>query len=204
VKTLFFAAVLLAVTAPAAAANLITNGDFEIGTLDGWTLSDSGSGSWYVIGNGGDTALKGFGTPKLADGGNFVAMTDQTNPGSHNLSQTLTLSGGAFVLSFEARGNDQSNSGGIPEQQYIVTVDGNTVAGPIITSDWGTYTFDLNLSAGAHTFAFQENDNRNFYTAGLDNVSLTDAVPEAPTWAMLITGFGLVGAALRRRAVVVA
>lgn len=41
----------------------------------------------------------------------------------------------------------------------------------------------------------------------LDNVSLspaTGAVPEASTWAMLIAGFGLVGAAKRRRRLVAA
>ena len=98
----------LAATTPVAAANLITNGNFETGTLSGWTLADSGSGSWFVIGNGAGTAINGFPTPTLAAGGSFVAMTDQSNPGSHNLSQTLTLGAGAFVLSFDARGSDRA------------------------------------------------------------------------------------------------
>ena len=34
---------------------------------------------------------------------------------------------------------------------------------------------------------------------GIDDVSFNTAVPEAGTWAMLIAGFGLVGAAARRR-----
>ena len=194
----------LAATSPVAAANLITNGNFETGTLSGWTLADSGSGSWFVIGNGAGTAISGFPTPTLAAGGSFVAMTDQSNPGSHNLSQTLTLGAGAFVLSFDARGSDQSNSGGAPDQQYIVTVDGVTITGPNTNPGWGFYSFNLNLTAGSHTFAFQENDDRLFYTAGLDNVSLTAAVPEAATWAMMVVGFGLVGVAARRRSATVA
>lgn len=193
----------LAATSPVAAANLIANGNFETGTLAGWTLADSGSGSWFVIGNGAGTAISGFPTPTLAAGGSFVAMTDQSNPGSHNLSQTLTLGAGAFVLSFDARGSDQSNSGGAPDQQYIVTVDGVTITGPNTNPGWGFYSFNLNLTAGSHTFAFQENDDRLFYTAGLDNVSLTAAVPEAATWAMMVVGFGLVGVAARRRTSVV-
>lgn len=204
-KCLLLAAALLAIAVPAAAStNLIANGDFETGTLAGWTLADSGSGSWYVIGNGAGTQLNGFTTPTLAGGGGFVAMTDQGGAGSHNLSQTLTLGSGAFVLSFDARGADQSNSGGAADQQYIVTVDGVTVAGPILNPAWSSFSFNLNLTAGAHTFAFQENDDRLFYAGGLDNVSLTGGVPEAPTWAMLIAGFGLVGVTLRRRAAVAA
>jgi hypothetical protein len=34
----------------------------------------------------------------------------------------------------------------------------------------------------------------------LDGVSMSSAVPEPATWALLIVGFGLVGAAARRRA----
>ena len=186
------------------ATNLITNGNFETGTLAGWTLATSGRGNWYVIGNGAGTTENGFGTPTLAGGGSFVAMTDQTGPGDHNLSQTLTLGTGTFVLSFEARGNDQSGSGGAPDQRYIVTVDGTTVAGPIITPGWNNYSINLNLTAGLHSFAFQENDDRNFFTAGLDNVSLTGGVPESSTWALMIAGFGLVGIAARRRSGTVA
>lgn len=208
-KSFLFAAALLSVVAPAnAATNLIANGNFETGSIVGWTLADSGSGSWYVIANGANTPVQGFPTPTLSGGGSFVAMTDQSGPGSHDLSQTLTLSGGNFVLSFDARGSDHSNSGGAPDQQYIVTVDGGTIAGPIVTPEWATYSFNLNLAAGAHTFAFHENDDRLYYSAGLDNVSLVDGsaggVPEAPTWALMITGFGLVGALLRRRTVVAA
>lgn len=184
------------------ATNLITNGDFETGNLAGWALADSDSGSWFVIGNGAPTALNGFPTPVLSGGGDFVAMTDQFGPGSHNLSQTLVLGAGSFVLSFDARGSDQSNSGGAPDQQYIVTVDGTTIAGPIIDPNWASFSYTLTLGAGSHTIAFQENDDRLYYAAGLDNVSLT-AVPDASTWALMIAGFGMVGFAMRRRETVV-
>lgn len=131
-------------------------------------------------------------------------MTDQFGPGDHNLSQTLTLGGGSFVLSFDARGFDQSESGGAADQRYIVTVDGVTLIGPLINPAWTSFSFNLNLAAGSHTFAFQENDDRSFYAAGVDNVSLTGGVPETSTSALMIAGFGFVGASLRRRAVAAA
>ena len=188
-----------ALAGSAAASEFITNGNFETGDLTGWTEVDAGSGSWFVIGNGGNTPLTGTPTPTLAGGGDFTATTDQGGPGSHDLSQTLLLAAGNYVFSFDARGNDESGSGGAPDQQYIVNVDGSTLAGPIIDPNWNHFSFDLSLGAGSHTFDFHENDDRFFFQAGVDNVSLTNAVPEPTTWALMIGGFGLAGATLRRR-----
>lgn len=193
-------ALTLCATQAQATTELIANGNFESGTLAGWTVTDSGSGSWFVIANGGDTPIISFSTPTLTGGGNFVATTDQGGPGTHILSQTLALLGGSFNFSFDARGADLSDSGGAPDQQYVVMVDGVTLTAPIISPDWSHYSFALDLSAGSHIFAFQENDDRLFYTAGLDNVSLTSsqgAVPEPATWAMMLFGFGMVGFGLR-------
>ena len=49
---------------------------------------------------------------------------------------------------------------------------------------------------GNDVFSFGFQNVPGFF--GLDNLSLT-AVPEPSTWAMMIVGFGLVGAAARRR-----
>lgn len=58
---------------------------------------------------------------------------------------------------------------------------------------------DLNLRWRAAGAGWQGGDDEGF---GLDNIQLSYAtlgVPEPATWAMLIAGFGLSGAALRRR-----
>ena len=64
---------------------------------------------------------------------------------------------------------------------------------------WAGYSSTLTLAAGTYQIRFAQADNRGFFQQGVDNVSVTAAIPEPPTWAMLIGGFGLVGAAARRR-----
>lgn len=55
-------------------------------------------------------------------------------------------------------------------------------------------------TAGSARFSFQDNGNDNEGII-LDNVSfdVTAAVPEPASWAMMIAGFGLAGAAMRRK-----
>lgn len=61
-----------------------------------------------------------------------------------------------------------------------------------------TFFFDA-YSAGNVTFSFQDFGNDNVGVV-IDNLSLDiSAVPEVGTWAMMIAGFGLTGAAMRRR-----
>ncbi|MDZ7588978.1 MAG: PEPxxWA-CTERM sorting domain-containing protein [Parasphingorhabdus sp.] len=69
-----------------------------------------------------------------------------------------------------------------------------------------SYSFDLlaaGLSAGnSYQVRFGQVDNQGFFQQGVDNVSILarlGAVPEPSTWAMLIFGFGMVGASMRRR-----
>jgi hypothetical protein len=70
-----------------------------------------------------------------------------------------------------------------------------------------TYSIGFSLqNAGAATFYIGSSDASN---AGpiIDNLVVTGdtaAVPEPASWAMLITGFGLIGAAARRRRLVAA
>ena len=59
--------------------------------------------------------------------------------------------------------------------------------------------------AGINTLTVAVFDSGNPAAVRLDGLSLTaDAVPEPASWMMLIAGFGMVGAAQRRRSAVVA
>jgi hypothetical protein len=195
----------LALAGSASAGNLIVNGDFETGDLSGWSVVDSGSGSWFATLNGAGSPLNSFASPFLATGGDWNAQTDQGGPGSHDLSQTLLLGGGNYKFQFDAYGNDQSGSGGAGDQQYLVIDDSTALLGPLVDPAWAHFSFDLTLGAGLHTFTFHENDDRSFYNAAVDNVSLTtSSAPEPAAWALMIGGFGLAGASLRRRKAAVA
>lgn len=99
---------------PAAAVALITNGGFESG-LTGWTVTDlaGSSGSWFSV-SGTSTPLSSGATVGAA-GGTSYAVTDQTGPGTHVLTQSFVVPVGAtlVMLAFDMFANDQSGSGGI-------------------------------------------------------------------------------------------
>ena len=62
-----------------------------------------------------------------------------------------------------------------------------------------TYTGSFIASGPASTVSFTNSSFADGTDVALDNVTVTSDVPEASTWAMMIAGFGLVGAATRRR-----
>lgn len=87
------------------------------------------------------------------------------------------------------------------------TIGSSTGGTTASATPFQTYSIGFSLkNAGAATFYIGSNDVSN---AGpiVDNLLITGesaAVPEPASWAMLITGFGLVGAVARRRRLVAA
>lgn len=63
--------------------------------------------------------------------------------------------------------------------------------------NWLAQSFSFTATGASSTLAFTSTTATAFGPA-LDGVSVA-AVPEPATWAMMIFGFGLVGAAMRRR-----
>jgi hypothetical protein len=100
---------------PAAALELITNGDFEAGTV-GWLADEQpGSSGAFVLDNAdGFTPISGRPTVGPA-GGNFYAVSDQTAAGATALLQPFTVPTNApkVILSFDMFVNDWSNLGPI-------------------------------------------------------------------------------------------
>ena len=110
--------------------------------------------------------------------GEIVIWNDETE-GDQGLGTTDGFTSMEIVISPLAKGNAYTNT-----IQYTHSNDLKTIQE--ITGVDGT---PLGGAAGAY-------DMRDLYKAG--------AIPEPATWAMMLTGLGLVGGAMRRRAKVVA
>jgi hypothetical protein len=118
---------------------------------------------------------------------------------NNNSAMARTIDAGRYNLTFyySARPNVPSASNGID-----VLLDGVSIFN--ITGDGGAGTnwlpqsilFDIGSSATLTFAALGTSDSLGGY---LDNIALA-AVPEPAAWAMMVAGFGLLGAATRRRA----
>jgi hypothetical protein len=113
-------------------------------------------------------------------------------------------------VSFWFAGAQQLNFGGATHSKFLdVSLGGETqrteaLAGPEGSFQaWRKVAMTFTAASTTETLSFLAHGQPNGLPplVLLDGVSMTSAVPEPTTWAMLITGFALVGAASRRRRV---
>lgn len=184
--------------AASASTNLITNGGFEsypsLSVPDGGYLKVSAGSTgivgWTVGGDSVDLILHSYGS--VTD--TSVDMLGTPGPGV--LSQSFNYAANTtYTLSFDVSRN--------PNGSYTalnVNVNGgdHLYAG---TSTPTTYTFNFTTGAtgGSQLLTFSSVGGDGYSGAVLDNVSLTAAVPEPETYAMLLAGLGLLGFMLRRK-----
>ena len=217
-KTLAVGLVLaMATTAatPSMAANLIQNGGFvgDNQPLNGSFVTpgagETFAGAWTV-----DTAsidwITGFWQSSDGDGYSVDLNGDQFAGG---VKQTVaTTIGSLYRLTF-----DLSKNPGSPVNPISMFVDITGVSQQAFSfgeenslSDmmWTSKTFDFTAMSSSTTLVFRGNAAGTCcWGPALDNVALntiTAAVPEPATWAMMIGGFFGLGAALRQRRRVVA
>ena len=205
-------------------------GDFTGWTHAGTYLGGSPifGNEFYVIGNGGSGPISGHASQVNAGGGSFVAMSDQNGPGGEALLQSFTTLGGLLNLSFDWFDNDHNGQFGNAidgsEQNGRVDIlfgaagqfdvgggvalnllnNAGTTTGFGTTIPWQSSNFSFSLAAGTYSLRFGNGECCFYQEFGVDNVSLTTGVPETSTWALMIAGFGMVGATLRRRRAVAA
>ncbi len=184
----------------------VAGGNFETGTLSGWSVVNSGSGNWFAY-SGTTSPHSGF--PVAAPPqGNFAATTDQGGPGSHILYQDLALEAGlkhtlTFTLYYANRAGAFSTPASLsesvsPNQQYRVDVVKPSAAiasvaatdvlrnvvqthvGDPLTRGPTPITVDLTPYAGQTIrLRFAEVDNQYYFQASVDDVKLVSTPHES-------------------------
>ena len=195
---------LCAAAAPAAALTQVSDGSFETQGAAVLTYCYFGSdcavgGAWTGSNGGGlqdetNGAWPGASTP---DGAKYAFIQ---NLGE--VDQTFVANDtGTYALSWSDAGRPSGCCAG--NQQYSVTINGTPIGfGSTVTDQpFGPHTSNtFGLVAGtSYTIQFQGLSTGPDNTAFIDAVGLHTAVPEPATWAMMIVGFGGIGAMIRNR-----
>ena len=198
-------------------AGVIVNGGFE---SPGGTVRDQLTSSYLPGWSYDDNSGNAFDIYESDDQGDGLAAADGSHYGSFghsgtnggSLTQTLaTVAGHMYHLSLwtaEQQGDDQTQQFAVYLTSAITGTEGFGIGN--LTSTFTETTVDF-AAAGATTLTILDatpaGDGAGSNLA-LDRVSVTDlsagAVPEPASWALFVAGFGVVGAAARRRRGVVA
>lgn len=207
-KTLLIAALLAgAIAAPVSAAELVVNGGFEspAGLNNGWN---------YVV----SSTLNAAFSPAAHSGDGWLRMAAEDLVFDDFLYQSLTtVVGQSYHYSFFLAG---ATSDATADSAFLAEIGGATVA---FFSNTGTFGYtetagDFVATSTSTDIYFEAYNSLGLYL--LDDVSVTGprasgcdlrigcggggGVPEPATWALMLLGFGGVGALLRNRRVAVA
>ncbi len=199
-------ALTLSASATSAQASVLINGGFEQppiadsccntvsapGTIPGWQVV---SGDVNVV-NG----TFGSGGPNLAaQGRQYLDLIGESGAGS--IRQTFnTIAGRTYDLSF-AYSHNVFSAGSAAASFGVGNLSGSVThsTGSGTNLDWRTYANTFVAGAGStSTLTFLNTGGSTDGGTFLDGVSVS-LVPEPATWGMMIMGFGVAGAALRRR-----
>jgi hypothetical protein len=178
-----FAGIALAAALVAGAANAATTINFENGTAPGFT----GSYSFYnaTIVNKAVTV----------DGSRYLAVPEDGVASGPSLKAAIFTSPKAITnFAFDW---------GTPDQYNVLSFySGSTLVKSVIgTTGNLTKRFSYDFSKSDNVTSVSFGTTRRAFE--IDNVSVA-AVPEPASWALMITGFVMVGAASRRRSRAVA
>jgi len=192
-------AAVLAAPFLASAANLVTNGSFED--------TVQGNGTWHIYSNlpgwtGGSAGieLRHAVAGNAYDGVNFVELdTTQNSLMFQNIATNL---GQGYELSFafSPRTGVGSASNGIEVFWNGATQGVFTGNGSGSGNVWSIKTVSVTGAALSSKLEFRAVGTSDSYGGSLDAVTLTSAVPEPGTYALMLGGLGaLVFVARRRR-----
>ena len=192
---------LFGATSAFAAANLLSNGDFENtgfgGTSSYYSIPGDhpipGDFGWSVPVNNVDIVANGAFGPVLASGEAY--NLDLVGYGSTGaIKQTVaTTIGQTYRVTL-----DYSSNNGINNPTADITANSFTVGTLTGSHSWQSFSGLFTAQSTSTDFQISESFGGGNAGVFLDNISLS-AVPEPATWAMMLVGFGMVGFAMRKR-----
>ena len=200
-------AALMAVAVPASAAvNLIKNGSFELGTNPGSILqvtganvtavTDWGVGTGFQFNYAGDAYNAAAGDRSIdlsGNSGNIYQQVGGLTVGKHySVSFALSNKPGATVGAIV-----RVSTPGTSVQTFAFT--GNPVTAGDMEWQRVAYRFIATAKSQRVSFLNANATANRPYGPIIDNVIMTEVIPEPQTWALFVLGFGLVGSGMRVR-----
>jgi hypothetical protein len=182
----------------AASTNLITNGSFEANAQANTTWNIYNNLTGWTGGRGG-IELRNNVAGKAYEGKNYVELDTTANS---SMSQSFnTLLGQAYVLSFaySPREGVATSSNGIQVLWNGADLGTFTGTGAASGNVWEVETLNVFGTGGLTTLSFKSVGRSDSYGGSLDSVSVTTAIPEPATYALMAAGLGLMGFMARRR-----
>jgi hypothetical protein len=169
--------------ASAAPINLVNNGGFESGDFSGWTQF-------------GNTAFNGVGCGGGV-GGSCAAFFGPIGPTAGGISQVISglTVGAQYAVSFAF-----GSTGDVPSS-ITVALGGTTVLNQtnppatVPSGAFNVFAYSVTATAASETLSFSFRNDPSFFL--LDNVSVSQNVPEPG--ALALVGIALAGLSLSRR-----
>jgi PKD repeat protein len=174
------------------AGNLLVNGNFEAGSLAGWTASPAGS--WAV--NTGSFDPPGPATPLAPIAGTFDAVTS-TPGGTRSISQSFVVPATVTQATLSWQDRIRNSAAFVdPNQEFRVVI--TDAAGAVLQTVFSTNPGDPSTQTGPNSrsfdvtallqsrpgqtlqLRFEEQDSLNFFVVNLDSIALTLGAPQPP------------------------